>query len=59
MMTRTLIGVVTLAVACAIAGPTGLAEASAPIKVCGAYGWDENGDGPRFMRDDEIVGAGL
>lgn len=38
---------------------TAPAHAAAAIRECGAYGWDENGSGPRFMGDGEIVGAGV
>lgn len=32
---------------------------AAPIRECGAYGWDEDRNGPRVLEDDEIVGAGV
>lgn len=35
------------------------ASAAAPVRECGAYGWDEDGDGPKVLEDDEIVGAGV
>ena len=53
----TALAVALASMSCALTIPP--AAFAHPIKECGAYGYDEAGNGPKVLRDGEMTGAGV